>query len=152
MLRKPALFVLGLILACSVPGTAQEGGNWFAASSTAKAVTGDLGISTYSLSIGFSRFPLAQIRPLTPSEILAAFDADSSTPGAGHLYRIDIPATKKFQHHNSLCGDQPTEWMVTFASGRSLQVAFFSGEKPPALTPDALNNAPNLCGTYTYSR
>jgi hypothetical protein len=141
----------GLLLTCCVTAGAQDKGDWRPASSDAKAVTGDIGISEYKLFINFNSFTLAQIRALKPDEVLGAFNADSGE-GGGNLYRMEIPAQKKFAHHNTLCGSEETQWMATYAHGRNLQVAFFSGAAMPVITAEALNNSPNLCGTYSYMR
>ena len=58
----------------------------------------------------------------------------------------------KFLHKNTLCGGEDTQWMVTSASGKSLQVAFFSGTTMPVLTPEVMANTTDLCGTYSYAR
>jgi hypothetical protein len=42
--------------------------------------------------------------------------------------------------------------MATFVEGRELHLAFFSGEKVPVFTLDAISNSSNLCGTYAYTR
>jgi hypothetical protein len=146
-----ALLALSSLSAHAQSAQLQEIGPWYAASSSAKAITGDLAISGYTLSLNFARFPLAEIRSLTPAELSAAFDADNGQ-GSGHLYRLDIPPTKRFQHHNTLCGSEATEWMVSYVSERTLQVAFFSGQTMPVLTLDAMTHSTSLCGTYTYTR
>ena len=102
--------------------------------------------------ISFSPFPMARIRELKPDEAGAAFDAESTAGGIGSLYRLDIPASKKFLHKNSLCGGDDAQWMATFVSGRSLQLAFFSGQSVPVFTPDAIANSTNLCGIFSYNR
>jgi len=132
-------------------GAAQEKGNWHAASSTAKTITGDITISNEKLSINFSGFPIAQIRGLQQSELRAAFDGDGAA-GNGNLYRLSIPGATRFLHKNTLCGDEETQWMATYVVGRSLQLAFFSGQKMPVFTPDALATATNLCGTFSYGK
>ena len=129
---------------------AQEKGSWRAASSTARSITGDVSLSDEKISINFSSYTMAQVRSLDKTEMSAAFDADSNAPGSGSLYRLSIPATKKFLHKNSLCGDEDTQWMATYVSGRSLQLAFFSGEKAPIFTLDAISNSTDLCGTFAY--
>jgi hypothetical protein len=139
-------------LACSLSCSAQEKGYWRAASTTAVSITGDIAIADNRTSINFAAFPSAQIRSLTPAELSAAFDADPGAPGNGHLYRLNVPAEKRFLHKNTLCGTEDTQWMATYVSGRTLLVDFFSGSNPPVLTFDALTNAPNLCGTFTYGR
>lgn len=131
---------------------AQDKGPWRAASSTAKDITGDIDIGNLELIINFSAYPLAQIRPLTPDEAAAAFDADRDAPGGGNLYRLQVPPDKRFKHHNTLCGSDETQWMATWGSGSSLQVAFFSGSKMPVLTLDALNGSSAVCGIYAYVR
>lgn len=139
-------------MVCSASGAAQDRGYWRAASSTANSITGDIAISDAKLSIEFARFTIAAIRTLTPAETAAVFDADSNARGSGSLYRLNIPASKVFRHHNTLCGSQDTQWMVTYFSGQELQVAFFSGAKMPVFTVDALANSTDLCGTYSHIR
>ncbi len=138
------------LLACAV-GQAQEAGSWRAASTTAKRVTGDVAFTDTKIYLNFSAFTLAQIRALTPAEITALFPGASDT-GAGNLFRTEIPGEKRFLHKNSLCGAEDTQWVVTYVSGKRLQLALFSGNSIPALTPEALANATNLCGTYNYAR
>ena len=144
--------VVGAVLVCCMAAVAQDKGNWRAASSTAKSITGDVGLSEEKVAINFSMFTIARIRGLQAAEASALFDADSSGGGSGSLYRLNIPATKTFLHHNTLCGSEDTQWMATYAVGRSLQLAFFSGQKPPVLTLEALANSPDMCGTFSYAR
>ncbi len=142
----------GWVLAWAVCAGAQDRGYWQAASRTAKDITGDITISELKLSINFSRFTIAQIRQLTAAEATAAFGDDVSAGGGGSLYRLDVPAEKKFAHHNALCGEQETQWMATWSDGRSLDVAFFSGSAMPVLTADALAKSQNVCELLTYGR
>ena len=72
--------------------------------------------------------------------------------GAGNLYRVQISSDKKFIRKNSLCGGDETDWVVTWVSGKQLNVAMFSGGAIPTLTPDALASTQRLCGTYMYTR
>ena len=150
--NKLLCVVVGCGLTCLVSGAAQEKGNWRAASSTAKSITGDLAFSGEKILINYSGFTVAQIRVLEPAEASAAFDTDSGAGGSGNLYRLSIPASKRFLHHNTLCGSEETQWMATYVAGHSLQLAFFSGASMPVLTPEALGNATNLCGTFSYVR
>jgi hypothetical protein len=130
----------------------QDSGYWRAASSNALAITGDIHIGAAKLTINYANFPLAQIRVLKPAEVSAVFDADSNTSISGDLYRLNVPAEKRFLRHNTLCGSDDTQWMVTYVSGRNLQVAFFSGSQMPVLTVEALDHASTLCGSFTYAR
>jgi len=141
-----------LALACSLSCTAQDKGYWRAASNNANSITGDISISDAKVTIDFFAFPLVQARSLAPAEVSAAFDADINAGGTGLLYRVTIPGAKRFLHKNSLCGSEDTLWMATFVSGRTLQVAFFSGTESPVFTVDALGKSSDLCGTFTYSR
>ncbi len=151
MLRR--LLALGVLFATgSLPTVAQEQGSWRAASKTAQSITGDVGFSGEKLYINFSGFTIAEIRPLLPAEILAAFDLDGDISGRGHLYRLSIPGEKRFLHKNSLCGSDETQWMATYVNGKSLQVAFFSGATPPVFTRDGIANSTSLCGTFAYGR
>ncbi len=135
-----------------LPLAAQEKGMLRAASTTAKGITGDVAFSDIKISLNFSSFALAQIRTLTLAEAAAAFNAAPDTDGNGNLYRTSIPAEKRFLHKNTLCGSEETQWVATFVSGRSLQLAFFSGAAMPSLTPEALANTTSLCGTFSYIR
>jgi len=141
--------VSGLVVMCCMGAAAQEKGNWRAASSTAQSITGDVALSEEKIAINFSGFPMARIRSLAPGEISAAFDSEG---GTGSLYRLSIPAEKRFLHRNTLCGSEETQWMATLVAGRTLQLAFFSGAQPPVFTPEAIANSTALCGTYSYER
>ena len=141
-----------LMLACSLPLAAQDNGYWRAASSNANEITGDLAITNDKLTINFSSFTIAEIRPLKAAESGAVFDADPGAGGSGNLYRLNVPAQKRFLHKNSLCGSDETQWLATYVEGRSLHVAFFSGADMPVLTPEALANSNDVCGTFSYSR
>ncbi len=152
---KSALLVGGtaiLLMAGSCTGAAQNKGYWRAASNTAGRITGDLTITDSKLTIDFTAFPISQIRILKPAEVSAAFDADLDAGGTGALYRLMVPASKRFLHHNTLCGTADTLWMATYLSGKTLQVAFFSGDNAPEFTMNTLANSPDLCGTYRYIR
>ena len=144
--------VLGCLLAGALPGAAQESGDWRAASTNARAITGDVVFAGEKIAINFSAYPIAQIRTLKPEEISAAFNADLNAGGNGNLFRLSIPAEKRFVHKNTLCGSDETQWVASYVNGHNLQLAFFSGAGMPLLTIDALGNSPNLCGTFSYVR
>jgi hypothetical protein len=144
--------VAGVLLACPGRVAAQDRGQWSAASSTAKAITGDISISDSRLLINLLGFPIAPIRKLEPAEVSAVFVAEGSRGAGGNLYRLGISAEQRFLHKNSLCGSEDTVWMVTNVSGKSLQVAFLSGTSMPVFTPEAMNNSTDLCGTFSYVR
>ncbi len=137
---------------CCLSSAAQDKGYWRAASTNSKAITGDISIGDDKVFINFLAFRIAQARTLGPAEVAAAFDADVNAGGTGELYHLNVPADRRFLHHNTLCGTEETQWMATYVSGRTLQVAFFSGQAPPVLTIDALENSTDLCGAFTYSR
>jgi hypothetical protein len=140
------------ILLCCLTLTAQEKGVWGAVSSNAKSITGDVQLSSERISIDLITFPMARIRPLEKAELSAVFDADGNSPGGGSLYRLNVPAARKFLRKNSLCGTEDTEWMATYVRGNGLQLAFFSGQQPPILTLDALANSSDACGVFSYAR
>src|ERR1700731_3734838 len=143
---------VGLVLICCMTAAAQDKGYWRASSSTAKSITGDVALSDEKISINLVSFTIARIRGLEQAEASALFDPDGTAARSGGLYRLNVPGDKKFLHRNSLCGSDDTQWMVTYVSGRSLQVAFFSGAKPPVFTTDALENSTDLCGKFSYVR
>ena len=154
VMTKHFAFVLAvaLLAGCSLSCAAHDGGYWRAASSAAVSITGDIAISNTKVMINFSSFPLVEARRLKPAEVSSVFDADVNAGIEGALYRVNIPAGKRFLRHNTLCGDEDTKWMATYVSGRSLQVAFFSGDEAPVFQFGVIQNSPALCGTYTYGR
>jgi len=141
-----------LMMACSLSSAAQDKGYWRASSSTAAAITGDIAIADHKLTINFAGFVMAPIRQLSAAEVAAAFDADANTAGSGNLYRLNVPAAKRFLHHNTLCGTADTQWMATYVEDRTLHVTFFSGPNAPVFTFDGIANSTDLCGTFTYVR
>jgi hypothetical protein len=154
-LRTALRLSLALSLTVVIPGMAQEQGAWRPASKSAASITGDIVFGGDKMSINFFSTTVAQIRPLKQDEILAAFDtsdATSGSTGTGHLYRLSIPAEKKFVRKNTLCGTDETQWMATYVSGKNLKIAFFSNANPPLFTAEALANNPNLCGIFSYTR
>ncbi|MGP8250663.1 MAG: hypothetical protein ACLQHF_01420 [Terracidiphilus sp.] len=144
--------VATFLLICSLPALAQDKGLWTAASSSAKAITGEISIADARLTMNYFNFPIGQIRVLQPAEASALFDADVNAPGGGSLYRLAVAADRRFLHKNTLCGSDDVQWMVTWVQGRTLSVAFFSGPNPPVFTMDALANSTDRCGTFLYSR
>ena len=143
---------LGGLMLSAVSCMGQEKGYWRGASSNANSITGDIEISDSKISINLMGFAIAQIRRLTPAETSAVFAAESNGGASGNLYRVNIPASRRFLHHNSLCGNDDTQWMVTNVADRTMYVAFFSGANTPEFTPEALANSSDLCGTFTYAR
>ena len=151
MKASSALTATILLLFGSLFSPAQEMGDWRASSLNAASITGDLSLSDTKVFINYTGFTIAQIRRLEPAETSAVFAAEDAA-GSGSLYRLNVPAARRFLRHNSLCGSDDTEWMVTSISGRTLHVAFFSGADPPVFTPEAIGNSTSLCGTFTYVR
>jgi len=149
----PRILLAALLLSLSsLACRAQDHGYWTAAGSTANAITGDLGILKDRVTIDLVSFSAVAVRPLTSAEVAAVFDADANAGVTGTLYHLNIPASRRFLHKNTICGSEDTQWMTTYASGRTLQVAFFSGASTPVLTFEAVRNSPDLCGTFTYAR
>jgi hypothetical protein len=144
--------ILASVLCCCVSASAQEKGTWRAANSTAESITGDVAFSETKIAINFSSFPIAQIRGLEPGEVSAVFDLESSAVQGGNLYRLSIPGSKRFLHKNTLCGSEDAQWVAVYAAGNALHLAFFSGQKMPVFTPEALANSTDLCGTFSYVR
>lgn len=141
-----------MLVACGL-ASAQELGYWRAASSEAKSVTGDVGFSEGKLTIYFSNFDIVRASDLGAAQVSSVFDVDSNnTANKGHLYKVDIPAAKKFLHKNTLCGTEDTQWVAAYVEGRTLHLAFFSGQKAPVFTLDAISNSSALCGAYSYTR
>jgi hypothetical protein len=149
-LSLPAALVC--LLAVSTGCAAQEKGYWRAASSNAASITGDIEIYATKISINFTGFTIAHIRELSPAETSAVFASEASGNSSGNIYRLNVPASHRFLHHNSLCGSDDVQWMVTSVAARTMYVAFFSGPDTPQFTPEAMANSSDLCGTFTYVR
>jgi len=143
---------IALLVASSLTLAAEEKGYWRAVSSTARSITGDVTLSDEKITINFAGFTMSRIRTLEPAELASVFDVDSASATGAGLYRLNIPAQKRFLHKNTLCGSADTQWMVAYASGNDLQLAFFSGDKPPVFTLSAIQNSTDMCGTYSYTR
>ena len=154
MHRKTLLriFAASVLFCCLISARSEERGYWRATSNSARSVTGDITLADEKITINFSTTTMSRIRALEPAEVSAVFDTDSSTASAGSLYRLNIPGAKKFLHKNSLCGTEDVHWMAAYALGNNLQLAFFSGEKPPVFTFEAIQNSTDRCGTYSYAR
>lgn len=135
-----------------LPLHAQEAGYWRATSSDARGITGDIALADTRLTINFLNFPIAQIRALSRDEMMALFNPDNPAAAVGHLYKLEIPAERKFLRKNTLCGSDNVEWMATAVVGRDLRVALFSSKAAPTFTIDALQNSSDTCGTFTYAR
>jgi hypothetical protein len=141
-----------LAVAGAARANAQDGGAWIAASTNATSITGDIAIGKGRVSIDYLTYPLAPIRPLKPVEVSAVFDADVNGGISGMLYRLKIPAAQRFLKKNTLCGEEDTQWMATYVTGHTLEVAFFSGDDMPVFTFDAISKSTALCGTFAYTR
>jgi hypothetical protein len=154
MVNRSRLFVAVLVFSAVLPlcAAAQDKGYWRASNQTAESITGDIFIADGKLTINFVAFPLAQIRQLTSPEISALFDADSTSAAGANLYRLNIPASRRFLHKNTLCGTEDTQWMVTYVENRNLHVALFSGPNMPVLTFEAISKSTDVCGTFNYTR
>lgn len=152
MKRVCLLSCIAVLLFSSLVMTAQERGYWRAASNTARNITGDVALAEEKLTINFYTVTMSRIRDLSAGEVSAVFDTDSNAGGGGSLYRLGIPAAKTFLHKNKLCGTEDVQWMVAYASGNTLQLAFLSGARPPVFTLEAIQNSTDLCGTFTYMR
>jgi hypothetical protein len=105
------------------------------------------------MAIDLVNFTVSRIRGLEKDEAGALFfDADGGAVGSASLYRLSIPSSRTFLRKNTLCGSEDTQWMVTYVSGRSLRLVFFSGQKPPVFTAEAIANSTDLCGRFGYVR
>lgn len=153
-MKRKTLFraLAASLFLCCLSGLAQEMGYWRASSTSAKQITGDVSLAEEKLFINFYTTPMSRIRALNAAEVSSVFDVDTNAGGTGSLYRLNIPAEKKFLHKNSLCGSESAQWMAAYASGNTLQLAFFSGVKPPQFTFDAMSNSTDRCGTFVYVR
>ncbi len=154
ILRASCCVLILLSSAAALPAQQGKGdkGNWHAASKTASATTGDISLSEERLTMGFVPVTIANIRHAEPAEVSSVFDLPADNNEGGELYRLNISSRRLLMHKNTLCGADDTTYMLTAVSGKTLQVAFFSGGKLPELKPETVANSTSLCGTFTYSR
>jgi hypothetical protein len=152
LVTTAAAGVLLAVIGAAAARAQEDRGYWRAASSNALAITVDVNIGELKVTINFATFALAPIRRLKPVEVSSMFDADVNAGIEGSLYRLMVPARKYIVRKNTLCGDEDTQWMATYAAGRTLKVAFFSGDDEPVFTFDAIQKSTALCGTYVYAR
>jgi hypothetical protein len=160
MKKRTLIAAMGLALAGLLGGTlaqaaqarAQDLGYWRPADSMAAAITGDITIRPSELTIYFITYSLAPIRALKPAEVSAAFDVVADPGISGMLYRLKVPAAQRFAHKNTLCGGEETQWMATYVTGKTLEVALFSGDEIPVFTFEAMQGSQARCGVFTYKR
>ncbi len=149
---RASLFVLAIALACAISVAQQqpEKGHWRAASNAAANITGEISISESKITIYFASFLISPARLLKPAEVSALFDEAVDTAGNGQLYRVTIPASRRFIKNNTLCGTQDIHWMAVYVADGSLKIAFFSGDDAPLMTFETMQNSTDLCGIYSY--
>ncbi len=150
--RFSALVLLLSAALMSAQKEPSDKGNWRPASKTASSITGPITLSEERLMMGFIPVTIAPIRHAEPAEVSSVFDVPADSNPGGELYRMNISADRQLLHKNVLCGTEDTTYMLTTVSGKTLQVAFFSGGKLPDLKPETIANSNTLCGTFTYSR
>lgn len=131
---------------------ARDLGYWRTGDSMASTITGDIEIRRSRVMIDYMVYSLAPIRSLKPAEVSAVFGVVSQPGISGMLYRLKVPATQRFQHKNTLCGYEETQWMATYARPKKLDVAFFSGSSMPVLTFEAMQGSQTRCGVFRYKR
>jgi hypothetical protein len=148
-MRLMKMTVVAWVVCGAIAVAQQERGSWRAVSNTARSITGDVALADERISINFTNFTIARVRALDQKELSALFETEG---GSGSLYRMDVPAAKRFVKKNTLCGDSDVQWMATYVEGKELRLAFFSGGKAPVITAENLANTTDLCGTYTYAR
>ena len=119
----------------------QEKGSWRAESNTARSITGDVALAEEKISINFVSFTMARQRGLSAAEISSLFESEG---GSGSLYRLDIPASRRFLKKNTLCGGSDVQWMAAYVVRKELRLAFFSGGKAPLITAEGLANSTDL--------
>ncbi len=147
-----ALAIAAVLAGAARAGAQEDHGAWMSASTNARAITGDMVIADGKVTIDYWIFPLAIIRRLKPVEVSSVFDADVNAGISGTLYRLRVPAAQRFEHKNTLCGEEDAQWMATYVTGKKMEVAFFSGDDIPVFSFDAVQKSSTLCGTFAFTR
>ena len=137
------------MLSASLPHTS----HWKATSKTARAITGDISLSDTSLRMHGKTYPTRENVPLNAGELRDAavlFAIPSGAEAQGEFRRIYIATRTRLVQNNTLC-PRDAQWMLTLTTkAKTLEIAFFSGEAKPDITPSALDNSTHLCGTFYY--
>jgi hypothetical protein len=129
-------------------------------STTAMGITGDVVETANELIIQNRHLTLTPVRGLDNQELHDAaqlLNATLNSSTRGELYKTYLPANARLQNANTLCGQQATSWVVMVHTvdrdgGVNLDLAFFSGDKQPNLTPAAISTSKELCGTFWYQK
>jgi hypothetical protein len=129
-------------------------------STTAMGITGDIETTQNELIIQSHRLKLKLVRNFEGEGLANAshlLDATLNSNTKGQLYRTYLPARTRLQSTNKLCGQKPTTWVVILhtidrENRVNLELAFFSGNQQPNLTPAAINTSKDLCGTFWYQQ
>ena len=132
---------------------------YFAVSTTAMGITGDVGFSDTKLKIRHRIYPLTLVHSLSNSELLDAAKLFSfvgtPTERDGFLFRTSIPRNAPMEGRNTACGSKDVTWLLVEIIGKnrdSLNIAFFSGSKVPDISPASIDTSTDLCGTYSYEK
>jgi hypothetical protein len=131
------------------------------ATGNAYTMTGPVSTSASTLTLLRQNYPLHITHPFTSSEMLTAANLFTSTtpPGStANVYQVNIPATVQLNDKHPLCPNGPAQWLIALTTAdapsdsETLSLAFYSGPTPPPLNPATIGDAPDSCGTFTYTR
>jgi hypothetical protein len=141
--------------------------HWTATSRTARAVTGDIESTPSKITMAGNVVPVTRMRKLEGDELANAsklFAAKVTPETQGALYQANLPSQVVLLPGKKLCGNQDTNWIVVMISrrngldasgsnyGQELELAAFSGQIAPDLSPSAIASAKTLCGTFEYRK
>ena len=74
-------------------------------------------------------------------KLVSSLDA----PDSARLYKTQIPSRTLLANHNTICGPgKAARWMLAVYGKGQLSLAFYSGDREPAL------DGSELCGAYSY--
>jgi hypothetical protein len=133
--------------------------SWFAVSTTAMGITGDIKFSMNALRINRHTYNLKLVHPLDERDLqnaslLMSYNQVPLNQDA-YLFKTTIPKNSPMLGSNTPCGTKNIEWVlaiITKGKQDYLDLAFFSGAALPDLSPPAINRSTELCGTYGYLR
>jgi len=131
--------------------------HWTAVSTTAMGITGDVELGEHQLVFDdVHSFHIEKIRRLTAPEVDATKElTGNSDLREWDLYKIDIPASAKLNHGNTMCGKRSTTKVIMAQGqgygGTELSLIFFSGSEEPFFKGWRESHT-GVCASFGYVR
>jgi hypothetical protein len=131
---------------------------WTAMSRTAMAITGDVGLTSSTITIKNTDYPLKLVREVAANDLADTGKiVNEEHPSAARLYNSFISKTAVLLNGNTICGpDEDATWtLAVYTTGdkgldTGLSLAFFTGSAEPSLNYQTVSTGHDLCATFAY--